>query len=154
ACSSGGLVASVEGCQESCESTTVPPTHWTGGGRRQMQTLDAGKVTLELVGVPPGHFVMGSGNEYFSETPAHPVRIRGGFLLGKSPIMQGQWLGLMGDNPSAFRAGPDLPVDTVNWDQARAFCGKLSEQSGRHVRLPSEAEWEYACRGGRSGEFF
>src|SRR5262249_11702166 len=111
-------------------------------------------VLEELVAIPPGEFRMGSDNEFFSEAPAHPVRIRGGFLLGKYPVTQAQWLAVMGDNPSAFRDSPDHPVDTVSWDQAMGFCRRLSDQSGRRVRLPSEAEWEYACRAGTPGDFF
>ena len=59
-----------------------------------------------------------------------------------------------GENPSSFRNAPGLPVENVSWDQATAFCRRLSERSGRVVRLPSEAEWEYACRAGTPGEFF
>jgi formylglycine-generating enzyme required for sulfatase activity len=111
-------------------------------------------VTVEHVHIPPGEFLMGSGNQFFSESPAHPVSIRSGFLLGKSPVTQAQWLAVNGDNQSAFCDLPDHPVDSVTWDKAVAFCRRLSDLSGRPVRLPSEAEWEYACRAGTPGEFF
>ena len=119
-----------------------------------MQSVVAGNVLVELVSIPPGEFRMGSDNQFFSETPIHPVRMPAGFLLGKYPITQAQWLAVMGDNPSAFRSSPEHPVDNVSWDQAARFCRRLSDQSGRLVRLPSEAEWEYACRAGTPGEFF
>ena len=118
-----------------------------------MQVVAASEV-VELLPVPPGEFRMGSDNELFSETPVHVVHLASGFLLGKYPVTQAQWLDVMADNPSAFRDSPDRPVDSINWDQATEFCHRLSDQSGRRVRLPSEAEWEYACRAGTASEFF
>jgi formylglycine-generating enzyme required for sulfatase activity len=118
-----------------------------------MPFVAAGNVQIELVSIRPGEFRMGSENEYFSEAPTHLVRMPD-FLLGKYPVTQAQWLAVMGNNPSAFRAAPDHPVESVSWDQAATFCRRLSDQSGRLVRLPSEAEWEYACRAGTPGDFF
>src|SRR5262245_43748846 len=111
-----------------------------------MQAVAAGKLLVELVPVPPGEFLMGSDNQCFSDVPAHLVKIRSGSRLGRYPITQAQWLAVMGANPSAFRASPGHPVETVSWDQAAEFCRRLSAQSGHRVRLPTEAEWEYACR--------
>ena len=119
-----------------------------------MHLLVSGNVPLELVPISPGEFRMGSDNLYFSESPAHSVKISSSFLLGKYPITQAQWLAVMGENPSEFRTSPDQPVDSVNWDQATAFCRRLSEQSRLQVRLPSESEWEYACRAGTASDFF
>jgi formylglycine-generating enzyme required for sulfatase activity len=119
-----------------------------------MQAVVTGKVLVELVSIPPGEFLMGSGNQFFSEAPAHRVKIRPGFLLGRYPITLGQWLAVMGENPSAFGDSPDRPVDSVSWQQAAEFCRRLGDQSGHGVRLPSEAEWEYACRAGTSADFF
>lgn len=110
--------------------------------------------SIDLVAIPPGSFRMGSSNELFSETLAHEVRFARSFFLGTCPITQVQWRAVMEDNPSHFRHSPDCPVDGVSWDRAVEFCGRLSERSGRHVRLPSEAEWEYACRAGSDGDFF
>jgi eukaryotic-like serine/threonine-protein kinase len=120
----------------------------------QEQTVAAGKVLVELVPIPPGEFLMGSDNPNFAEAPAHLVRIRSGFLLGKYLITQVQWLAVMDENPSAFRDSLDRPVDGVSWDRATEFCRRLSAQSGQHIHLPSEAEWEYACRAGTTSEFF
>ena len=119
-----------------------------------MHLVAAGNVRVEVVSIPPGEFRMGSDNKYFSEAPAHAVKMSSDFLLGKFPITQAQWLAVMGGNPSEFNASPDLPVDSVNWDQAVLFCRRLSEQSGQAVRLPSEAEWEYACRAGTQNDFY
>jgi formylglycine-generating enzyme required for sulfatase activity len=109
---------------------------------------------MEVLFIPPGRFAMGSPNGIFSEAPIHAVTFRSGFLLGTYPVTQGQWEAVMGFNPSEFDGTPESPVDHVSWDQATTFCDQLSRQSGQQVRLPSEAEWEYACRGGTTGEFF
>ena len=118
-----------------------------------MRIVAAGEV-VELLPVSPGEFRMGSDNELFSEAPVRVVHLRSGFLLGKYPVTQAQWQAVMGSNPSVFRDASDHPVDSVSWDQALEFCRYLSVQSGHRVRLPSEAEWEYACRAGTTGEFF
>jgi formylglycine-generating enzyme required for sulfatase activity len=109
---------------------------------------------LALVRVPAGEYQMGTTNDYFSETPRHQVVIGADFLLGKYPVTQEQWQAVMGGNPSAFRDSLANPVDSVSWDQAAAFCDRLTAQCRRRVRLPSEAEWEYSCRAGTLGEYF
>jgi len=120
----------------------------------QMQiVVDAG-VILELVSVSRGDFMMGSTNEFFSEAPVHAVGLRSGFLLGKYPVTQAQWQIVMGGNPAAFRESPDHPVENVRWDEAVEFARRLSARSDHRFRLPSEAEWEYACRAGTGSEFF
>ena len=121
---------------------------------KPMDHLELGGQTLELVRVEPGTFVMGSPNEFFSEAPPHLVTLGRAFRLGKFPVTQRQWRGLMGDNPSRFPASGDHPVENVSWLDAARFCERLSERCGRRVRLPSEAEWEYACRAGTKTEYF
>lgn len=116
-----------------------------------LQTLtdDLDKSTkLEMVLIPGGKFTMGSptselgrGND---EGPQHEVSVPA-FYLGKYPVMQAQWEAIMGSNPSRFR-GARRPVEHVSWEDAVEFCQKLSEKSDKDYRLPSEAEWEYACR--------
>src|SRR5215470_92386 len=119
-----------------------------------MQAVTDGIVRVEVVPVPAGDFRMGSENWMFSEAPEHPVRFRSGFLLGRFPVTQAQWTAVMGNNPSAFGDSPDSPVDSISWDRANEFCERLASRCGCRVRLPSEAEWEYACRAGTAGEFF
>jgi uncharacterized protein (TIGR02996 family) len=108
-------------------------------------------VGLRLELVVPGAFLMGSPGEeehrHSNEGPRHPVVVSRPFWAGAFPVTQGQWQALMGKNPSKH-PGPAHPVDSVNWPECQAFCRKLSDRLGRPCRLPTEAEWEYACRAG------
>src|SRR4051794_21182153 len=113
-----------------------------------MELIIAGHSTLELVFIPPGEFLMGSSNQLFSESPPHRVTFRGGFYLGKYPVTQAQWTAVKESNPSHFATDPDRPVESISWDDAVEFCEMLTHRCGRLIRLPSEAEWEYACRAG------
>lgn len=113
-------------------------------------------VTLELVRVPAGEFMMGSpaseANRHSNEGPRHLVRIDRPFYMGRYEVTQAQWVAVMGENPSWY-PGEDLPVNRVSWRDAQAFCEQLSQRSERKVRLPSESEWEYACRAGSQGAY-
>ncbi len=100
-------------------------------------------VNLEMVYIPGDTFQMGS-SESSSEQPLHQVTVKP-FYLGKYPITQEQWEAVMGNNPSEFK-GAKRPVEQVSWDDAVKFCQKLSQKTGKTYRLPTEAEWEYACR--------
>lgn len=102
--------------------------------------------------IPPGRFWMGSPEEetgrWEDEGPRHEVAIRRGFWLGDTPCTQALWEAVRGENPSRFRT-PDRPVEQVSWEDCQDFCSALEEQvPGLGARLPSEAEWEYACRSG------
>jgi formylglycine-generating enzyme required for sulfatase activity/uncharacterized caspase-like protein len=104
-------------------------------------------VALEMVSIPGGSFMMGSpnGEGYDFEKPQHQVTIQP-FFMGKFPITQAQWQIVMGNNPARFQDSPLNPVERVSWDDAQEFCDQLSKQTGKAYRLPTEAEWEYACR--------
>ena len=120
--------------------------------------LDLGHgVSLELVRIPAGESLMGSPeseeDRHASESPQHRVHFREPFYLGKYPVTQAQWRAVMRDNPARFK-GHDRPVERVSWDQCRQFCEKLKKRVGRETRLPSEAEWEYACRAGTTTPFY
>ena len=109
---------------------------------------------LFLRRIPAGLFTMGSGNglPHAPEGPEHIVEISA-FWMADSPVTGTQYQAVMGHNPSRFDGGPDLPVDSVNWVEACEFCSRLSESGGKPVRLPSEAEWEYACRAGSTAQY-
>jgi len=135
---------------------------------------------LELKWIEPGEFTMGSPEKIveggflgFGETvkqagepgrdsceQQHSVTLSQGYWLGKYTVTQGQWESVMGSNPSEFK-GRDLPVDKVSWEDAMSFCRKLTERersagrlaAGYEYTLPSEAQWEYACRAGTTGAY-
>jgi formylglycine-generating enzyme required for sulfatase activity len=99
-----------------------------------------------MVKIPTGSFLMGS-NENDNEKPIHRVTLHD-FYLGKYAVTQEQWKSVMGNNPSRFNNNSKNPVDNVCWDDCKQFCQKLSKLTGKKYRLPTEAEWEYACRAG------
>ncbi len=112
---------------------------------------------MEFVWVPPGCCQMGCGSADADcdadEKPAHEVCVNG-FWLGKYPVTQGVWQAVIGDNPSHFDAGDDYPVENVSWEDAREFIRRFNSLAGGRYefRLPSEAQWEYACRSGGGSE--
>lgn len=110
-----------------------------------------GNVRLELVKIPAGSFLMGSTdnepNAYNDEKPQHRVTLQE-YYLGKYSVTQEQYQTVMGNNPSFFKGNSNNPVEQVSWHDAQAFCRKLKEITGKDFRLPTEAEWEYACRAG------
>ncbi|MGR3276270.1 SUMF1/EgtB/PvdO family nonheme iron enzyme [Acaryochloris marina NIES-2412] len=120
-----------------------------------VEELDRGQ-TLEMVAIPSGTFLMGSPtNELerdLDEGPQHEVTI-GKFFMGKFPITQAQWQAIMKTNPSRFK-GSRRPVENVSWNDANEFCQKLSQKTGQNYRLPTEAEWEYACRATTTTPFY
>ncbi len=118
--------------------------------------LVTNSVGMEFALVPAGRFLMGSpaGEEghYEDETPQHPVVLTRSFYLGTYPVTQEQWQAVMGSNPSRFK-GKRRPVETVSWEQCANFCERLGRREGRRYRLPTEAEWERACRAGTTSPF-
>jgi len=135
---------------------------------------------MRFVLIPPGEFDMGSTEEHVAklleqakaanqpgwyidrlpaEAPKHRVRIRKPFYLGRCEVTQAEYERVVGSNPSQFKGDPSCPVEIVNWDEATAFCRKLGEvaqeQAARaEYRLPTEAEWEYACRAGTTTTWY
>jgi formylglycine-generating enzyme required for sulfatase activity len=116
-----------------------------------------------MVAIPPGQFKMGSpdGQGRDDERPQHLVTVSA-FFMGKYPITQAQWKAVaslpkierdLSLNPSNF-SGNNRPVEKVSWYDAVEFCQRLSKATGRDYRLPSEAQWEYACRGGTTTPFY
>ena len=116
-----------------------------------------GGAQMDMVQIAPGSFLMGSPGQDLmrgrDEGPPHPVTIGHGFYLGRYEVTQGQWEGVMGTRPWAglpnVQEGTDFPAVYVSWRDAQAFIGKLNVAAGDSLyRLPTEAEWEYACRAG------
>jgi formylglycine-generating enzyme required for sulfatase activity len=116
-------------------------------------------VTMEFVYIKPGTFMMGGENTEDSkwqgvEVPKHEVTITKGYYLGKYEVTQAQFQKIMGSNPSKASEDPNAPADTISEGDAVAFCNKLAEKTGKQTRLPTEAEWEYACRAGTTTKYF
>jgi formylglycine-generating enzyme required for sulfatase activity len=119
-------------------------------GAQEGISLDlGGGVVLKSALIPEGSFWMGSPldeeGRSDDEGPQHEVEISKAFCIGKHQVTQRQWQAVMGSNPSKLR-GELHPVEEVSWDEAASFCSALARETGRKVRLPTEAEWEYACR--------
>ena len=114
-------------------------------------------VTMKVVLIPAGKFLMGSpDNEKdrrSDEGPQREVTITKPFYMGVCPVTQEQFEAVMGTNPSKFK-GVSHPVSSVSWNDSVEFCKKLAQRTGRKVRLPTEAEWEYACCAGSQSRFF
>ena len=114
-------------------------------------------IGMRLKWIPAGSFEMGSPNSEkdrdSDEGPVQRVTLSKGFYLGVCEVTQAEWQKVMGNNPSD-RKGMRLPVNNVSWNEARDFCRKISEREKTTYRLPTEAEWEYACRAGTKTAFF
>jgi len=135
----------------------------------EVPTAITNSIGMEFVLIPEGSFTMGSrmtskelvdrfGGEkewYGWEKPHHAVKIERPFYLQSTPVTQGQWQRVMGNNPSKFKdCGDGCPVEQVSWEEAQAFIKKLNQaEKTKDYRLPSEAEWEYSCRAGSETEF-
>jgi formylglycine-generating enzyme required for sulfatase activity len=116
-------------------------------------------VTMDFVFIPPGTFVMGGDRQQkqgdiLADTPRHEVTLTRGFYLGKYEVTQAQYQAVMDKTQGKSAQGPDHPVDSVKPSRALLLCDELSAKTGREVRLPSEAEWEYAARAGSEARWF
>jgi len=129
------------------------------GKAGETRTFTVKGVSFKMVRIPAGEFLMGSpSNEPdrdSDEGPQHRVRISRDFWMGQTEVTQGLWKAVMGSNPSRFsNCGDDCPVEKVSWDDCQKFIQKLNGMvSGGNFRLPTEAEWEYACRAGTTTPF-
>jgi formylglycine-generating enzyme required for sulfatase activity len=113
-------------------------------------------VGMKLVYIPAGEFTMGK-NYSGDESPQHQVRISEAFWMGQTEVTQGQYESVMNTQPWSgkeyVQEDANNPAVYVSWDDAAAFCRKLSRKEGKTYRLPTEAEWEYACRAGTTTQF-
>ena len=109
-------------------------------------------ISIEMVKVEAGTFMMGATSEmkapYDNEKPLHQVTLTNDYYMGMYEVPQTLWEAVMGSNPSAYK-GDNLPVEMVSWNDCQEFISKLNSLTGRKFRLPTEAEWEYAARGGK-----
>jgi len=132
-----------------------PVTPTTGGD------LLTNSIGMKLKLIPAGEFMMGSppgeADRGVEEGPQHKVSITKPFYMGVTEVTQGQWFAVMGTKPWSgegnVKEGDDFPATYVSWDDAVEYCEKLSAKDGKTCRLPTEAEWEYACRGGTSSPY-
>ena len=169
-------VSAVLICSLACSLLMV--SRYTGAAQANQDkqpkhlTLDLAKgVKMKFAIIPAGEFMMGSkltpaqatklyggrDTHYTCEHPRHKVRISKSFYMGVYEVTQSQWSAVMNSKPwdekMLTKTGPDYPASWVNWNEATEFCGKLSKKIGKTVTLPTEAQWEYACRAGSETEF-
>ena len=147
-----GLENLVVSSQPKVVVPAIPKTQIQSAKPQTLTEILPGGIKLEMVKIPSGSFFMGS-NEDNSEKPIHQVNLKE-FYLGKYPITQEQWQAVMGNNPSHFNKNPKNPVEQVSWNGCQEFCQKLFILTRKKYRLPSEAEWEYACCAGTQTRYF
>ena len=127
---------------------TVPKE---GVDSKQSNTFTANDVTFKMIAVQGGTYTMGAADNdpeaYDWEKPAHKETVSD-FMIGETPVTQKLWQAVMGSNPSNFKGDMQRPVEQVSWNDCQTFIRKLNQLTGQNFRLPSEAEWEYAARGG------
>ena len=128
----------------------VAQTPVTNGDNISIPVKDG--ISIEMVRVEAGTFTMGATpemeNPWDDEKPAHQVTLTNDYYIGKYEVTQALWQAVMGNNPSHFKGG-NLPVEMVSWDECQEFISKLNSITDKTFRLPTEAEWEYAARGGK-----
>src|ERR1700681_1013064 len=113
-------------------------------------------IGMKFVWIPPGNFMMGSPKEEngrSADEAQHKVTLTKGFYMGVYLVTQEQWQAVRGNNPSSFEGEKNLPVETVSWGNCQEFIKKLRKIDKKPYRLPTEAEWEYACRAGTTTPF-
>ena len=144
-----------DGVVDLSDATTLIDHVLNGVNNGSSHTFIANNVMFEMVRVEGGTFTMGATAEQASdafsdELPTHKVTLSP-FLIGKYEVSQTLWLAVMGENPSV-NTGINLPVDNVTWNECQTFITKLNELTGKDFRLLTEAEWEYAARGGNKSK--
>jgi len=161
--------------EQEVSGSRLRPQQGVSGSDLSPQNRSAGdRVVFTVDGIdyafrwcPPGEFVMGSPSDelgrYDWEGPQHKVKITQGFWLMETEVTQAMWESVMGrsqlaqnklaDNDTDYGTGAQYPVYCVSWDECQEFCRKLGQKLGQQVQLPTEAQWEYACRAGTSGAY-
>ena len=129
---------------------TMLPASSKKAGERKILTADG--IDYAFRWCPPGVFMMGRDSRLNHSKPVHQVKLTKGFWLLETQVTQAMWQSVMGNNPSKFK-GERNPVEYVSWEDCQSFCKKLSQKLGQRVQLPTEAQWEYACRAGTTGSY-
>ena len=152
---SEGQTASISGSLTSSTSSSNANTLSSSGSSLSGNALTIpvkNGINIEMVKVEAGSFDMGATSEmqnpYSDEKPVHRVTLTNNYYVGKYEVTQALWQAVMGSNPSNFK-GDALPVEQVSWNDCQDFISKLNAMTGKRFRLPTEAEWEYAARGGK-----
>ena len=144
-----GQTASLSGVLTTHTSSSVASGFSSSGNTITIPVKNG--ISIDMVRVEAGTFTMGATAEmedpYGDEKPTHQVTLTNDYYMGKYEVTQALWKAVMGNNPSGFK-GDNLPVEMVGWDDCQEFIGKLNRITGKKFRLPTEAEWEYAARGG------
>ena len=145
-----GQTASLLGVLTTNASSSVASGASSSGNTITIPVKDG--ISIDMVHVEAGTFTMGATpemeNPFDNEKPAHQVTLTNDYYIGKYEVTQALWQAVMGDNPSRFN-GDNLPVENVSWDDCQEFISQLNRITGKTFRLPTEAEWEYAARGGK-----
>lgn len=130
---------------DTIDATLNPTPAWDG-------VQEVKGVTFKMIPVKPGTFIMGSPNNETgsgtNERPQHEVTLTKEYYIGETQVTQALWIAVMGANPSSHKGNKDLPVEHVSFIECQAFIARLNEITGKKFRLPTEAEWEFAARGG------
>jgi formylglycine-generating enzyme required for sulfatase activity len=151
-------LAGISGCSRQEKDPPKPPVI----DNPQAQEQDPPKnftnsLGMTFIWIQPGNFMMGSPKEEKErrdDETQHKVTLTKGFYMGVHLVTQEQWQEVMGSSPSLFRGEKNLPVEQVSWDDCQEFIKKLREKDKKAYRLPTEAEWEYACRAGTTTAFY
>ena len=141
--------------QSAPTSSGFSSTSSVSSGNNEISIPVKNGITIDMVKVEAGTFMMGATSEMqdpyyddWDEKPVHQVTLINDYYMGKYEVTQALWKTVMGSNPSIFK-GNDFPVEQVSWNDCQEFVSKLNSMTGRKFRLPTEAEWEYAARGGK-----
>ena len=144
--------SSTSSLQSATTSSGFSSTSSVSSGSNEISIPVKNGINIEMVKVEAGTFMMGATSEMKKpdddEKPVHQVTLTNDYYMGKYEVTQALWQVVMGSNPSYFK-GDNLPVECVSWDSCKVFINKLNSMTGRKFRLPTEAEWEYAARGGK-----
>ena len=124
-----------------------------------MESFTVNGVTFKMVNVKSGTFTMGATPEVIdkanaNEYPAHEVTLTNNYYMGETEVTQALWQAVMGANPSQYSTDPNRPVENVSWNDCHEFITMLNQMTGKNFRLPTEAEWEYAARGGNKSQHY